>query len=139
MEQGLELAHESGFMWWEANLANSLAEWYLALGRPDDAEAAARRDLGLRLAMNDRFSLVYSLATWAAIAAARGRLPAAGRAWGAADAEQGRRPVPEWEHVLEFSAPMLAGATAEFEQARRIGAGLALEEAAQAALATDDG
>jgi predicted ATPase len=138
LHKSIALAREGGFRWWEANMANFLAEWSLELGRVDEAAAAHRRGLELRIVMDDRYGLAAELTTGAVIATARGRPELAGRLWGAVESEQARRPMYFWEGLLEYAATMLESATPEFEAARRAGAGLALEDAVEIALAGID-
>ena len=107
----------------------------LELGRVDDAAAAARRELELRLLMGDRVNAVYSLLGFAVVAGKRGRDAEAGLAWGAVEGEEGRRPVT-WTDERDRSArELLAAPTPAFEAARSRGRSLTVEEAAEALLA----
>jgi hypothetical protein len=139
LHESIRLARESGFRWWEANLLGGVAEWSLELDRVSDAEAAVRRELELRLAMDDRHAIVYPLATVAVIAGGRGQGKLAGLVWGAVEAEDALRPAAMSEELRAFVAPVLAAATPEFEAGRREGGRLTPEEAAELALAAIDG
>ncbi len=138
LEQSIELARESGFSWWEANLTGGLVEWSLELDRLDDADRAARRELELRLAMHDRMAIVFPLTTYTVIAARRGDHGLAGRLWGAVEAEEARRPVAFWGELRSFVAPVVSDASPEFEAGRAAGRGLTLEEAANLVPAASD-
>ncbi len=132
--RSIALARDSGFRWWEANQLGGLAEWSLELGRADEAAAAVRRELELRLEMDDRVNLVYSLINVALVAAKQGDEEAAGLAWGAVEAEEARRRIP-WPEREDDAGEVLAAVTPAFEAARRRGRGLTAEEAAEALLA----
>ena len=136
LQESVQLAHDAGFTWWEANMTGGVAEWAIQLGRFDEAETAARRSLELAVAMCDRQNLVFSLAVFALVATMTGRPELAGRLWGAIETEERRARVGLWEMYRdEMATPILAAATPEFEAARAEGARLSLDQAVEYALA----
>jgi predicted ATPase len=128
VRDAIALARESGFTWWEANLLGGLVEWLIELDRVDEAEAAGREELGLRLVMDDRNSLGYSLSLWAILAAKRGENGLAGRIWGSLEAEVARRPVGHWRYTVAFATPFFPQDDSDFEAGRAAGARLTLED-----------
>jgi len=139
MRRSIELAAESGFRWWEANLLVALADWALELGRVDDATRAVCRDIALRQAMGDHVGIALSVTVAAAVAARRGRPELAGRLWGAMEAEESRGRSRMWdESRAAFEAIVLAEPNDELEEARRVGSGLTIEEACELALTMCD-
>jgi predicted ATPase len=137
VRDAIALARESGFKWWEANLLGGLVEWLIELDRIDEAEAAARQELGLRRAMDDRNSLSSSLSLWAVLAAKRGQNELAGRIWGSLEAEVARRPVGHWRYTVAFATPFLPEGDPDYEAGRAAGARLALEDVVALVEASD--
>jgi predicted ATPase len=139
LQRSIELARESGFRWWEANMLDMLAEWWLELERIEEADAAVRRELELRLAMDDRQGILFPLAISAIVAAKGGRPGLAGRLWGAIEAETAHRGVAFREAFeAQYAAPTGTVAGTAFEAARLEGGGLTLDEAAELALGVAD-
>jgi hypothetical protein len=136
MTDALELAHEAGFKWMEANVQNALAGHALELGRLDDAERHARSAVVVGHEMRDRRHAVQALALLAAVAAGRGGSRRAGLLWGAVEAEElrgplGRRPrMSAWEQDREkFHALVHAELDASFERGLIEGRRLSLDDA----------
>lgn len=141
-EEGLRLARESadsaevaGQTWWRGVTLFGACEGLLALG-----ELAAARPLffeGLELldSVHDLVNLPMSLAVGAALAAQLGDEVRAGRLWGAAEAEAEREPRPTTSRSLTEYEPYLEPARGDaFEEARRHGRSLSLDEAVAYAL-----
>jgi hypothetical protein len=137
VRDAIALAQESGFKWWEANMLGGLVEWLIELDRVDEAEAAGRQELELRLVMDDRNSLSYTLSLWAILAAKRGENELAGRIWGSLEAEVARRPVGHWSHTVAFATPFLPQGDPDYEAGRAAGARLALEDVVELVEAGD--
>ena len=130
-----EQAAEVGFTWWEAGMLAAIAEVLIELGRLDEAEPAARRQLELSRAIGDRQSSVIGLVLLAYLAARRGDHDRAHLLWGAVEAEEGRGPIGQWETEREdYRAKVLLADGEELERARRLGHGRSLEAAIEEAL-----
>jgi predicted ATPase len=76
-----EMAADVGFTWWEIGMLQGLCECLIQVGRIDEAEAAARKELTLARKIGDRQGLVYGLVHFAWIAVLRGDEERAGRLW----------------------------------------------------------
>jgi predicted ATPase/class 3 adenylate cyclase len=130
-----DMAAEIGFTWWEIGMLQGVAECLIRLGRIDEAEATARRELSLSREIGDRQSSVYGLAHFAWIAALRGDEERAGLLWGAVEAEEARAPVGQWETERDDFRERV-GAGDEVERGRLKGRTLSLATAIEQALAT---
>jgi tetratricopeptide (TPR) repeat protein len=130
-----EMSAEVGFTWWELSMVSWGADCEFELGRIDESERKDRRALELGWQIEDRQSLIYSLAHVARNAAVRGDADRAGRIWGAVEAEEERAPVGQWEaERQEYADGVFAADGAEFERAREDGRRLSLEAAVSEAL-----
>jgi predicted ATPase len=130
IEQSAALCEKVGFPWWRSRMLRKLVDCLLELGREGEAEAWARESLRLMWGIGDRQMTVFTLARIARVAAVAGRWEEAGVLWGAIEAEERRNRMGAWAKERDrLGRPMLAQAGAEFEQARRRGQELALEEA----------
>ena len=138
VEQAIALALESagiaanlGWSWWEAGAYADAASMERELGRFDDAEGHATRQLEIALGLGDRRLLVFAAAELASIAADRGDVARAGLLWGAVESEANTRPVGQWESGrAEYEPIVLRADGAEFNAARLEGGLLSIAQAA---------
>jgi ATP/maltotriose-dependent transcriptional regulator MalT len=136
--QSAAIAVEIGNVWWETNMLGNLAELDLVAGRTDEAEAHAYQALTLGRNQGDRNTMMWELACFARVAAARGDIGRAGMLWGAVEAELVRRPIggrgeePDW---IELTGPLIAIQDPSFERGRAEGRGLPMEEVVERILA----
>jgi tetratricopeptide (TPR) repeat protein len=130
-----EMAADVGFTWWEIGMLQGLCECLIQVGRIDEAEAAARKELTLARKIGDRQGLVYGLVHFAWIAVLRGDEERAGRLWGTVEAEEARAPVGQWETEREDYAGRICRESPGFTRAREDGRLLPLERAVAEALA----
>jgi ATP/maltotriose-dependent transcriptional regulator MalT len=107
-EEGLKLARQSsrlsgevGFTWFQVHYLYVACEACFELGRFEEAEQAGREGLRLSVEIDNRQIIVYLLALLSAVAAAQGEDERAGALWGAAEREEGRGPVGQWEAERE--------------------------------------
>jgi non-specific serine/threonine protein kinase len=136
LQQGAAVAEEIGFTWWQSGSLAALGKRALELERLDDAERWAREALELDRRIGDRQGMVWGVAVLAAVAARAGRPEAAGRLWGAVEAEESRGRVGQWEDVRDdFFARHFDAADERFGHGRAEGRSLTLHEAAVAVLA----
>ncbi len=134
-EASLARARETGFTWWEKNVLLAIARTLFSLGRADEAARRAREALEVARRMGDRPGLIDSLVLVARGCGETGDVEAAGRLWGAIEAEVDRAPVPGWDAEHErLAAPVLAHDGPAFDSARAAGRALALDDAVAAAL-----
>jgi predicted ATPase len=136
----LERAHQDiavqlGFTWFMAIGSGNIAFWSLELGRLDEAEEAARESLTLSAAMADRRLAAWMVATFAAIAGARGDHERAGRLWGAVAAEHERAPLTTIESDLADLERFVRLESVAFAAGLEAGRRLLLEDAIADALA----
>ena len=129
-----EMAAEVGFIWWEIGMLQGLCECSILVGRVDEAEIVARKELALARKIGDRQAIVYGLVHLAWIAAARGDAERAGLLWGAVEAEEARAPVGQWEAEREDYAGRICLEGPEFTRAREKGRVLSLERAVEEGL-----
>ncbi len=130
-----EMSAEVGFTWWELSMVSYGADCEFELGRIDESERKDRRALELARQIDDRQSLIFTLAHIARNAAVRGEAGRAGRLWGALEAEAERAPVGQWEAEREkYAEPVLAADGPEFERACEDGRRLSFEAAVSEAL-----
>ena len=130
-----ELAGEIGFTWWEVGMLAALADTLLELGRLDEAEAAARRQLELAWAIGERQYTVYGLVLFGWLAARRADQERAWMLWGAVEAEERRAPIGQWETERdEYQSKVLLGEGEELARARERGRGFSLQAAVEEAL-----
>jgi len=133
--RGAEMAAELGFTWWQVGMLIALVECLIELGRIDEAEAAARKELALARGTGDRQSMVYGLVQLAWISSVQGDRARAGRLWGAIEAEEARAPVGQWEDERETYAERVLGAGGpELERSRLVGRGVSFTNAVEEAL-----
>jgi predicted ATPase len=129
IEESAELAGQIGFPWWRSRMLRKLADCLLELGQPDRAATVAQEALRIMDEIGDRQMTVFTLARLARIAAESGRFEEAGLLWGAIEAEEERARMGAWAKERDrLGAPVLARAGPEFEQARKEGRLLSLEE-----------
>jgi hypothetical protein len=129
------MAKEVGFLWWRAGMLSEAATYALELGRLDDASQWAREALVLSNQLGDRQRCIRALAKLSAVAAARDRFEAAGRLWGAIEAEEARGPTGAWQHARrEYEQRVLSRRTPALEQGLAQGHTQSLDEAIQEAL-----
>jgi hypothetical protein len=132
------MAAQVGFTWWELSMVAYAADCEFELGRIDESERRDLRALELGREIDDRQSLIYSLAHLARNAAVRGDARRAGRLWGALEAEAERAPVGQWEAEREKYAEGLTAVNgAEFARARGEGRLLSFEAALSEALGSE--
>lgn len=130
-----EISAEIGFTWWELSMVAYGADCEFELGRIDESERKDRRALELGRQIEDRQSLIYSLAHLARNAAVRGDASRAGRLWGALEAEEERAPVGQWEaERATYAEGIFVADGPEFERAREEGRRLSFEAAVSEAL-----
>ena len=139
LERSRELCRETGFRWWLNNVLQSIAEFTLELGRPDDALAPACEALSLGQAIGDRQGVVFSLALLARQATETENRERAGRLWGAIEAEEARAGhVGVWEGMrAEYERRVSSPGDADFERGRDEGRKLSLDEAIEHALSIE--
>jgi hypothetical protein len=138
VDQAISLALESaaiaarlGWTWWEAGEYANAASMERELGRFDDAEQHAARELELGLGLGDRRLMVFAGAELASIAAERGNATRAGLLWGAVESETRTRLVGQWESGrVEYEPIVLRADGAEFAAARAEGGLLSIAQAA---------
>ena len=138
-ELSATLAHETGFLWWEKNALTRQAIVCFALAQPDEAARRARQVLALAGEMDDRIGTVNALGLLARAAVEQGDYPLAGRLWGAAEAEAGRRSIVGWDPDNQHLEPVrrIYG-DPSFEAGRAAGQEMAVDEVVDA-LATERG
>jgi predicted ATPase len=135
LRRSAQLSHEIGFTWWEAAMLGGVAEGELGLGLVAEAAASARQALAVARSIGDRQGSVWALGLLAAAEARAAHMEAAGRCWGAVEAEETRARVGQWEDQRdELAAQVFERADETFERARAIGRSLSLDEAARLAL-----
>ena len=119
-------------------LTNTGVVW-VELERLDDARASVRQALTMSYAMHDRRAVVYQLRLLAEIAAAAGDERRAGTLLGAAEAENERIPVGRYIHEWRETSNLDDHAGSEFQDGRRAGRELSLDDAVALALAPATG
>jgi predicted ATPase/DNA-binding SARP family transcriptional activator len=135
LEQSLELTRETGFHWWEMMTLLDLASLERARSRLADAEARALDGLTVAREIGDTIGTTAALANLARLARDRGHLERAGRLWGAVEAADAARPEIEWAIDRQaWEMDVIAGGGPDFDEARRHGRGLSLDEATAYAL-----
>jgi tetratricopeptide (TPR) repeat protein len=136
MRKSIALADEVGFTWWKVASTMILAYNLIQLGRLDEAERVMREALPQTRDIGERQFLLFGLAQLAQVAAQTGRSERAGMLWGAAETEEARGPVGQWEAEREeYATAVLAAAGPDFERGRAAGRALTLDEAVEYALA----
>jgi tetratricopeptide (TPR) repeat protein len=134
LRRSAEIAHEVGFTWLEAGSILALAEFSLELGRIDAAERWASEGLSVSHSIGDNQWTVYGLSILAWSAALREDARKAGFLWGAIEAEESRAYHGAWvaeRHVYEAHVMKRIGA--EFDEGRREGRRLSLDQAVERA------
>ncbi len=138
LDEGIRLSYESagiagevGFVWWRgltlATLGSSLRG-----SDPEHAERALVEGVEILASVGDRTNVPGALLEVAMLAAAAGDPVRAGTLWGAVEAHAAREPRPTTAAVLEAHAAELEPVWgAAFEEARRQGRTLSLEEAVE--------
>jgi hypothetical protein len=129
-----QMAAEIGFTWWEVGMLQGLCECFVQVGRIDEAEPVARKELTLASKIGDRQGSVYGLVHLAWIAALRGEDDWAGLLWGAVEAEEARAPVGQWEVEREDYVERIVRESPEFTRTREEGRRLSFERAVEKAL-----
>lgn len=146
-DTGMRLAHESapltlkgGSIWFAGTTLLGAAEFLVIAGRIDEADRDMTAGLEYLASVRDRLNIPYALAAGAAIAALRNDAVRAGTLWGALEA-LGTDAVGE----LKTSAHLAMGDNAEhiapirgasFDEGRRAGRELSLEQAIEFALSS---
>jgi tetratricopeptide (TPR) repeat protein len=121
-DESREIAHRTGFTWWERVEWQARAVALFGLGRPAEAAESGLEAARIAERMGDRASTVHSLALVARGCAERGDVVAAGRIWGAIEAEQERAPIPAWGvERKELWEPVLAHDGPDFAAGRAAG------------------
>jgi hypothetical protein len=107
----------------------------LSLGHTDAAELSLTEGLAGAWAVQDLVNVPDALVFGAALAASRRDAVRAGTLWGAVEAESDRNPKPTISRALEeYEANLDPVRGDSFEEARRRGRALSLEEAVDYAL-----
>jgi predicted ATPase/class 3 adenylate cyclase len=128
-EESLAIVREHDWAWWEISMLSNLADVCRRLGRLDSADRYARASFQMAGSLGDRMSSVFAAAEVACVASLCGDVAAAGRIWGAIEAEVDASPLGQWAaHREEYEAVVLR-ASAEFEEWRERGSLLSLTEA----------
>ena len=131
--QGTEMAHATGWAWWESGQRYELLMLGLRQGELDEAEREGLVALEMQREQENRLWALYTLAGLAQVALARGDLERAGLLWGAAEKEG--ESLPRWPD----ERARRGGALVEEERepvvaARERGRGLDLWDAAAIAI-----
>jgi len=131
--QGTEMAHATGWAWWESGQRYELLMLGLRQGELDEAEREGLVALEMQREQENRLWAFYTLAGLAQVALARGDLERAGLLWGAAEKEG--ESLPRWPD----ERARRGGALVEEERepvvaARERGRGLDLWDAAAIAI-----
>jgi predicted ATPase len=129
-----DLAGQVGFVWWQGHTLISLAEYALAVGKPDVVIDALADTLGLALAIDDWLSMAYGLSLLARFSAEAGDDVAAGTWWGAVEAGSMRVPIAQWDAERADLAVNVVRPTDGFVAGEAIGQSLTLTEAARRAV-----
>ena len=112
-EQGLLIARQLGWTWWQVGGLGSLAEIELSKGNVEEGEQLAREGLELSSRIEDRTHTLYGLAEVAWAAALRCDGERAARLWASVEAELERVPDALLEKEREiFAARMPDGVEA---------------------------
>lgn len=128
-QRSMEVSRPLEFDWFHAIEHMNLAELLLKHGKAEDAEVSAREALRLSRRTGGRQNTIYSLATLALVAKAKGDLSTAGRLWGAVLAEERSAPVGAWEALEKAHfATQLELPDAEFTDGVAAGHRLSLDE-----------
>jgi predicted ATPase len=141
LDEGARLSNESaqiaesiGWIWWRGVTLGTLAD-FLVERDPREAEEVLLSALLSLDAAGDRGNVTLSLSSAAMIAARRGNAERAGTLWGAVEAEAERQPRPSTNDAMAEVEPSLETVRGDaFEEARRHGSTLNLEDAVTYAL-----
>ncbi|MGZ4332976.1 MAG: ATP-binding protein [Gaiellaceae bacterium] len=115
--QGTEMAHATGWVWWESGQRHELLMLNLRRGDLDEAEREGLVALEMERAQENRLWALYTLAGLAQVALSRGDLERAGLLWGAADAEGAS--IPRWaDERARRAGPLLEEEREPFAGAR---------------------
>jgi predicted ATPase/DNA-binding SARP family transcriptional activator len=124
---GIVRAHGGSPMGEAVHLANAAESCY-HLGRLDEAEAFGSEAVAVSRAIADRVAIVWEIAILALCARARGNHEAAGRMWGAIEAEEERGFVGRFAGVRDdYARELVEGATPAFERGRDEGRRLGVD------------
>ena len=115
-------------------LTNTGVVW-VELERLDAARASVQQALTMTHAMHDRRAVVNQLRLLAEIAAGAGDERRAGTLLGGAEAENARIPVGRYIHEWKETSNLDDHAGSEFQDGRRAGRELSLDDAVSLALA----
>jgi predicted ATPase len=140
--EGARLAHESaraaeaeGMTWWRGVTLVNTAEFLGLRGELDIAGEDFAEGLRALWAVQDLVNVPTSVVTGAVLAALRGDAVRAGTLWGAAEGDAARRPRPTTSRAIEEYEVHLEPVRGDaFEEARRHGRTLSLEDAVAYAL-----
>jgi Tfp pilus assembly protein PilF len=141
LDEGARLSYESaqlaesiGWTWWRGVALATLAD-FLIEQDPREAEELLLSALESLAAVGDRGNITLTLATAAVIAARRGNRERAGTLWGAFEREAELQPRASTDFATAEAATTLEAVHgAVFEEARRHGRRLSLDEAVDYAL-----
>ena len=132
--QGTEMAHATGWVWWESGQRYELLMLGLRRGDLDEAEREGLLALEMQREQENRLWAFYTLAGLAQVALARGDLERAGLLWGAAEKEG--ESIPRWPDERARRGGALVDEEREpVAAARERGRALDLWDAADIALA----
>jgi tetratricopeptide (TPR) repeat protein len=128
--ESIAIVREFGWAWWETNMLLNLAEVNRRLSRLDAADRCARDAFAMATELGDRMSSVFTAAEVACVAALRGHAAAAGRIWGAIEAEEDLAPIGQWAAQRgQYEPVILAAGRAALAESRAQGRLLSLAEA----------
>jgi predicted ATPase len=132
--ESAQIAESIGWVWWRGVTLGTLVD-FLVDRDAVEAEEVLRDSLESLVAAGDRGNVTLSLASGALIAARLGDPERAGMLWGAVEAEAQRQPRSSTESAMAEVEPSLATVRTEaFEEARRRGHTLSLDDAVAYAL-----
>jgi predicted ATPase/class 3 adenylate cyclase len=127
--QYLESIRAIGVEWMIVIALTNLAELEVKHRDIEQAERHLNEALELAARMEDRQNTIFTLATLALAARARGDEERAGWLWGAIDAESARAPIGRWDtqYREEYERQVLDGAGADFARGLEAGRGTTIE------------
>ena len=139
LERAARLAGEAGARFEQAHCLGELCERAFESGRISDTEAWGRQSLTLCQTVGDRQAQLFVLTLLARTALQNGRTRQAGVLWGVVEAGQDQVPPGWWTLASDshrysrysrarFTGPLLSERDPEFEQGRREGNRLSLDD-----------
>ena len=131
LEESAELAARVPWRWWRAGTVSALADVALAEGRAAEAQRLVREAIDVALQISDRVGLSWYLSQFALALALEGRTAEAGRVWGAVEKAAAFVPGGPWlRDAGRLRDEIGKLVDDEFEDGRRAGRALSLEEVA---------